>query len=147
MGRGRQTGKRVEIHQERQPGRRIQADSLPHSPSMPVCGFHADTTADPTPQPCWRTNPDVVDVTGLKSSREYEPCLLEMTEAHCTIASLGKPFRYIVGIMAKKVLGERRERGMRLWDDFKAHLPEMGCLLYTSPSPRDRTRSRMPSSA
>ena len=27
-------------------------------------------------------------------------------------------------------------------------IPEaMGCLLYTSPSPRDRTRSRMPSSA
>ena len=26
-------------------------------------------------------------------------------------------------------------------------LIELGCLLYTSPSPRDRTRSRMPSSA
>ena len=26
-------------------------------------------------------------------------------------------------------------------------LNEYGCLLYTSPSPRDRTRSRMPSSA
>ena len=25
--------------------------------------------------------------------------------------------------------------------------PIQGCLLYTSPSPRDRTRSRMPSSA
>ena len=25
--------------------------------------------------------------------------------------------------------------------------PDEGCLLYTSPSPRDRTRSRMPSSA
>ena len=25
--------------------------------------------------------------------------------------------------------------------------PQKGCLLYTSPSPRDRTRSRMPSSA
>ena len=25
--------------------------------------------------------------------------------------------------------------------------PYKGCLLYTSPSPRDRTRSRMPSSA
>ena len=25
--------------------------------------------------------------------------------------------------------------------------PNNGCLLYTSPSPRDRTRSRMPSSA
>ena len=30
-----------------------------------------------------------------------------------------------------------------------SYLPELGqiCLLYTSPSPRDRTRSRMPSSA
>ena len=26
-------------------------------------------------------------------------------------------------------------------------LENIGCLLYTSPSPRDRTRSRMPSSA
>ena len=26
-------------------------------------------------------------------------------------------------------------------------VPSKGCLLYTSPSPRDRTRSRMPSSA
>ena len=30
-------------------------------------------------------------------------------------------------------------------DDWAAHLS--ACLLYTSPSPRDRTRSRMPSSA
>ena len=29
----------------------------------------------------------------------------------------------------------------------KSGTPTMGCLLYTSPSPRDRTRSRMPSSA
>ena len=27
------------------------------------------------------------------------------------------------------------------------NLDAKGCLLYTSPSPRDRTRSRMPSSA
>ena len=26
-------------------------------------------------------------------------------------------------------------------------MPDTSCLLYTSPSPRDRTRSRMPSSA
>jgi rod shape-determining protein MreB len=33
-------------------------------------------------------------------------------------------------------------------DDFNADIEEyMRCLLYTSPSPRDRTRSRMPSSA
>ena len=38
------------------------------------------------------------------------------------------------------------ERGViRIWNAYS----EMGvtCLLYTSPSPRDRTRSRMPSSA
>ena len=29
----------------------------------------------------------------------------------------------------------------------RADLEAMSCLLYTSPSPRDRTRSRMPSSA
>ena len=32
--------------------------------------------------------------------------------------------------------------------DLKAKAEELkSCLLYTSPSPRDRTRSRMPSSA
>ena len=30
---------------------------------------------------------------------------------------------------------------------FLAAVPDNTCLLYTSPSPRDRTRSRMPSSA
>ena len=31
--------------------------------------------------------------------------------------------------------------------DFLDLAPAYACLLYTSPSPRDRTRSRMPSSA
>ena len=31
--------------------------------------------------------------------------------------------------------------------DLPAADPDAACLLYTSPSPRDRTRSRMPSSA
>ena len=35
--------------------------------------------------------------------------------------------------------------GRNTFMEFKAR--EMDCLLYTSPSPRDRTRSRMPSSA
>ena len=29
----------------------------------------------------------------------------------------------------------------------RRHIQDRDCLLYTSPSPRDRTRSRMPSSA
>ena len=51
------------------------------------------------------------------------------------------------------------ERGVRvrcLFDDYgslaftltlRQRLTEAGCLLYTSPSPRDRQKSRMPSSA
>ena len=31
--------------------------------------------------------------------------------------------------------------------DLRKNYIPLGCLLYTSPSPRDRTRSRMPSSA
>ena len=33
------------------------------------------------------------------------------------------------------------------FDTTKGHIEFRNCLLYTSPSPRDRTRSRMPSSA
>ena len=32
-------------------------------------------------------------------------------------------------------------------DNLYCYQCNIGCLLYTSPSPRDRTRSRMPSSA
>ena len=38
-------------------------------------------------------------------------------------------------------------RGGRIVGIGKAGNPDTICLLYTSPSPRDRTRSRMPSSA
>ena len=32
-------------------------------------------------------------------------------------------------------------------DGYHGYTPSNGCLLYTSPSPRDRQKSRMPSSA
>ena len=40
-------------------------------------------------------------------------------------------------------------RGDVLYYDTNGQIAKLniGCLLYTSPSPRDRTRSRMPSSA
>ena len=42
-----------------------------------------------------------------------------------------------------------REQVMRAFagEDYEALGRHYYCLLYTSPSPRDRTRSRMPSSA
>ena len=47
--------------------------------------------------------------------------------------------------------GERINSCFRKYDSvvecFADHSEFIGCLLYTSPSPRDRTRSRMPSSA
>ena len=40
----------------------------------------------------------------------------------------------------EKEIGTLNESRVKFWN-------ENACLLYTSPSPRDRTRSRMPSSA
>ena len=42
---------------------------------------------------------------------------------------------------AKKAVAKLKESKMKVQAQIQ------GCLLYTSPSPRDRTRSRMPSSA
>ena len=41
----------------------------------------------------------------------------------------------------------KRACGASMKELEEAILEAKGCLLYTSPSPRDRTRSRMPSSA
>ena len=47
-------------------------------------------------------------------------------------------------IAFKTVSGENNTQLIDYCDNI---LNSLGCLLYTSPSPRDRTRSRMPSSA
>ena len=44
----------------------------------------------------------------------------------------------VIHQLRERAVFEGQEYGLRLGTD---------CLLYTSPSPRDRTRSRMPSSA
>ena len=45
---------------------------------------------------------------------------------------------------AHEVIWQGWEAPTGIWEP---ELRTVGCLLYTSPSPRDRTRSRMPSSA
>ena len=56
--------------------------------------------------------------------------------------------RWIVGGDPKAV---SRAKGELLdhheWEELQMMAKKNNCLLYTSPSPRDRTRSRMPSSA
>ena len=58
-----------------------------------------------------------------------------------TTFSIDTPL-YVAGIIGTRGLAGNWE----WWSFGLAHIA-MTCLLYTSPSPRDRTRSRMPSSA
>ena len=52
---------------------------------------------------------------------------------------------------ARVALTRHMKRQGRVWTRIFPNIPvskkPIDCLLYTSPSPRDRTRSRMPSSA
>ena len=52
-------------------------------------------------------------------------------------------------LVTELYLSEGKKR-KKYWDQLAKHLEKLGvkpCLLYTSPSPRDATLSRMPSSA
>ena len=48
---------------------------------------------------------------------------------------------------AKRMLKKAYDCGINLFETGDMYGRGKSCLLYTSPSPRDRTRSRMPSSA
>ena len=60
-------------------------------------------------------------------------------------------FAKLDGLPEREVRLPRTPTGTNLLGLLKhaatCELEYFGCLLYTSPSPRDRTRSRMPSSA
>ena len=53
---------------------------------------------------------------------------------------LNTPYKYRE-ILGEQTIAEDREDASFIWDNY------FDCLLYTSPSPRDRSLSRMPSSA
>ena len=98
--------------------------------------------------------------------KDITPLLADPAGLDSTVSVLAGPWREsqvdaVIGIEARGfILGAAvaRELGVGFVPIRKAgKLPgatvrqdyglEYGCLLYTSPSPRDRTRSRMPSSA
>ena len=66
----------------------------------------------------------------------YMPMIPEAAIAMLACARIGAPHSVVFGGFSAEALRDRLIDG-----EVKA------CLLYTSPSPRDRTRSRMPSSA
>ena len=59
-----------------------------------------------------------------------------------TVSTAANGFRYVNGTPADCV-----HIALTGLLGYRPDLVVSGCLLYTSPSPRDRTRSRMPSSA
>ena len=83
---------------------------------------------------------------------EIKARLRQLTQA---LPAKLRPRLHGVGIAAPLSLGgwqallgipaRRAEKWARI--DIRERVAAMTCLLYTSPSPRDRTRSRMPSSA
>ena len=50
-------------------------------------------------------------------------------------------------VLVKRLESEERTASGLYIPDTAKEKPSKGCLLYTSPSPRDSTSSRMPSSA
>ena len=61
-----------------------------------------------------------------------------------TAAKLGIPVNWVDYTGGLSEIKAQKEAGAITWDIMDVYA---NCLLYTSPSPRDRTRSRMPSSA
>ena len=79
-------------------------------------------------------------VEGLYDTITFEPCLCEaFTIEGCEGVPLESNTLYKA---YTTLINHTRNRDIETF--FRSHKV---CLLYTSPSPRDRTRSRMPSSA
>ena len=82
---------------------------------------------------------DELKAQGLREVDAQQTLIHQMVDQIFSFSELGfqevETSRYVTAILEKN--GFKVERGV-------AGIP---CLLYTSPSPRDRTRSRMPSSA
>ena len=58
------------------------------------------------------------------------------------------PTKEIDAAGLKSIIEGWQKHGQKVYDrSFPVWVPTKACLLYTSPSPRDRQKSRMPSSA
>ena len=63
------------------------------------------------------------------------------------IVTTGSSGGFLLAFLAAFEVGDKVAMARPGYPCYRNVLTALGCLLYTSPSPRDRTRSRMPSSA
>src|SRR5665811_509321 len=109
------------------PGR---AGSMRSTTAMPV------VISDPLPALAGRLDADEDDRDDDDDDREHHRDGRPVADLRLREEVLVGEVRRDVGAVLRPTLGQHVDR--------TEHLE--GCLLYTSPSPRDRTRSRMPSS-
>ena len=87
-----------------------------------------------------------IDIRNIKMDWLCSRCLMRISN----YAKLAHDYDgTVIEIQSEEVLGQIRDHVVNL-DNIELKLAYEKikvCLLYTSPSPRDRTRSRMPSSA
>ena len=98
------------------------------------------------------TKASTYDALGLNPLRAQprHSRLVEAAEAELQVAVERHVARYkIMHPASQAELSRRQYQAARCRVDTRPFVVDLArtCLLYTSPSPRDRTRSRMPSSA
>ena len=80
-----------------------------------------------------------------KELKEYTKNLLH-TKGICRIDKTDKDYEFFYNLYLRKPLHKKYISSI-IGFEINQNPIHKDCLLYTSPSPRDRTRSRMPSSA
>ena len=100
---------------------------------------------EPAPVPKTKT-PDPPESPEVKPPETKAPAATAKVECPTKVQQAQEPVGSFVEGFRKKVVGYELIDNTCVQITEKVPLPTH-CLLYTSPSPRDRTRSRMPSSA
>ena len=103
-----------------------------------------------------KTDPDDAAIIGIKVTsclKKCAPCVKDFLNVYCTMSPtrvmITQPCCYDLSASVSKRLEEGTASVVKLITKRKDFpVPETcDCLLYTSPSPRDKRQSRMPSSA
>ena len=92
----------------------------------------------------WKWSADYLIGKQLTGSRLG---ILGMGRIGQKIANVAKSLGMIIHYHNRSKLSPEKEQGAVYHDNLKSLMKVSDCLLYTSPSPRDSFRSRMPSSA